>query len=128
MERFQELQRQHVTQPLDYGPTALWVSSGGEKATGVNPETKSGVEPLRQLDVSHDSLLAAPAAKLVPNVLLCAPLDYTSEAERGILTTGHPRISIHFAQACALERSLQCRCPQRLKQHGRQQLRVISQD
>ena len=52
----------------------------------------------------------APAANPVPNVLLCIPLDYTGEAERGILTTGQPRISIHFAQACALERSLQCRC------------------
>ena len=29
---------------------ALRTSSGEEKATGVNPECKSGVEPLRQLD------------------------------------------------------------------------------
>ncbi len=49
---------------------------------------------------------AAPATELVPNVLLCIPLDYIGEAERGILMTGHPRISIHSAQACALERSL----------------------
>ncbi len=56
------------------------------------------------------TFLAAPAAKLVPNVPLCIPLDYIGEAERGILMTGHPRISTHFAQACALERSLQCRC------------------
>ena len=53
---------------------------------------------------------AAPAANLVPNVLLCIPLDYTGEAERGVLSTGQPRISTHSAQACALERSLQCRC------------------
>ena len=45
----------------------------------------------------------------MPNVLLCIPLDYTSEAEREVLTTGQPRIFIHIAQACALERSLQCR-------------------
>ncbi|KAL8584821.1 hypothetical protein ACOMHN_037526 [Nucella lapillus] len=36
----------------------------------------------------------APAANLVPNVLLCSPFDYTGEAERGILTTGHPKFSI----------------------------------
>ena len=42
--------------------------------------------------------------------------------------TGHPKISIYTAQACALERSLQCRCSQRQNQYGRQQLRVISSD
>ncbi|GFO08947.1 hypothetical protein PoB_003545200 [Plakobranchus ocellatus] len=41
----------------------------------------------------------------MPNVLLCIPLYYISEVERGILTTGQPRISIHFAQAHALKRS-----------------------
>lgn len=39
------------------------------------------------------------------------PLDLASKAKRGILMTVHPRISITFAQACALERSLQCRFP-----------------
>ena len=48
--------------------------------------------------------MAAPAAKLMPNVLLCSPLDHVGEAERGFLIIGHPRISIHFAKACALER------------------------
>ena len=46
-----------------------------------------------------DFLPAAPAAKLLPNVLLCSPLDNIAEAERGILSAGHPRIFIHFAQA-----------------------------
>ncbi len=74
-----------------------------------------GVNPPNQESQKADSCLysrtvpAAPAAELVPNVLLCIPLDYIGEAERGILTTGHPRISIHSAQACTLERSLQCR-------------------
>lgn len=62
---------------------------------GVNPEDKSGVEPLRRLVVNYDFLPAAPAAKLVPNVSLCVPLDHTSKADRGILTTGHPKISIY---------------------------------
>lgn len=95
---------------------------------GVNPDTKSGVEPLRRLDVNLDFLPAAPTAKLVPDVPLWIPLDHTSEAERVIPASGQPRISTHFAQACALERSLHCRYSQRQKQHGRQQLRVISPD
>ncbi|XP_076444017.1 uncharacterized protein LOC143282301 [Babylonia areolata] len=65
----------------------------------------------------------AHAAKLVLNVSLCLPSAHIGEGERAILTTGQPRISINFAQAHALERSLQCRCPQRQEQHGRQQLR-----
>ena len=48
------------------------------------------MEPLRQLDVDIDFLLAVSAANLVPNVLLCIPLDRTSEAERGILESGQP--------------------------------------
>ena len=40
------------------------------KASEVNPEEKSGVESLRQLDVDIDFLLAAPAANRVPDVLL----------------------------------------------------------
>ena len=49
----------------------------------VNPEYKSGVESLRQLDVSGGFLLETPAAKLIPNVLPCIPLDPVSEAEKG---------------------------------------------
>ena len=81
---------------------------------------------LRWLDRRLDFLPAAPAAKPMSNVLLCSPLDHTGEAERGILSSGQYRISIHFAQACALERSLNCLSSQCQKQHGRQQLRVIS--
>ncbi|KAK3875478.1 hypothetical protein Pcinc_019653 [Petrolisthes cinctipes] len=96
------------------------------KASGANPEDKSGVEPRRRLDVDINFLPAAPAAKLVPDVLLYFPLGYISKAERGIAGTGHTRISIYLAQACALERSLQCHCLQYQKQHGRQQIPVIS--
>ena len=74
---------------------------------GVNPDKKSGVEPLRRLGVTVDPLPAAPAAKLMPSVSPCFPLDHISKAERGILMTGHPRISIYSAQASALERPLQ---------------------
>ena len=53
-----------------------------EKAMEVNPEYKSGVESLRRLDVSGGFLPATPAAKLIPNVLPCIPLDLVSEAKR----------------------------------------------
>ncbi len=73
--------------------------------------SKSRVEPRRRIARQYSRTVpAAPAAELVSNVLLCIPLDYIGEAERWILTTGHPRISIHSAQACALDKSLQCRC------------------
>ena len=49
----------------------------------VNPEYKSGVESLRWLDFSVGFLPATPAAKLIPNVLPCIPVDPVSEAERG---------------------------------------------
>ncbi|KAI0207535.1 hypothetical protein LSAT2_007803 [Lamellibrachia satsuma] len=48
-------------------------------------------------------LLLAPAAKLVPNVMLRIPFDPTSKAERGILMTGQPRISYTLTQAYALD-------------------------
>ena len=64
---------------------------------------------------------AAPAANLVPNVLLCIPLDYTGEAERGVLSTGQPRISTHSAQACALERLTMGATPLSPETEGRQQ-------
>ena len=57
-----------------------------------------------------DLFPAAPAAKPVPNVVLCTPLEPTGEAERGILMHGQHSISISPAQACALERSLQLHC------------------
>ena len=41
----------------------------GVKARGVNPERKSGVKPLRQISDQTDTLLAASAVELVPNVL-----------------------------------------------------------
>ena len=60
------------------------------KASEVNSEEKTGVEPLRQPDVDIDFLLAAPAANRVPDVLLCVPLDRRGEAERGVLESGQP--------------------------------------
>ena len=69
---------------------------------GVNPDRKSGVEPLRWSYVNSWDLPATYAANLVPSVMLCTPLDPTSEAE-GVLSVGQPRTSIHLAQACAME-------------------------
>ena len=76
--------------------------SGETKTMGVNADRKSGVEPLRRSYVNSWHLPAAPAAKLVPSVVLCTPLDPTSEAERGVLSLGQPRTSIHLAHACAM--------------------------
>ena len=61
---------------------ALRLYSFMEKAMEVNPEYKSGVESLRRLDVCGGFLPATPAAKLIPIVLPCIPLDLVSEAER----------------------------------------------
>ena len=57
-----------------------------------------------------DFFLAAPAAKPVPNAVLCTPLELTVKAKRGILMHGQHSISISLAQACALERSFQLHC------------------
>ena len=54
----------------------------------VNPEYKSGVEPLRWLDVSGGFLPATPAAKLIPNVLPYIPLVPVSEAKRWVVLRG----------------------------------------
>ena len=104
--------------------TRRWSCSGqpttkGRRRSRVDPTVKcrrvkpfkSGVEPRRRTSAYYSLTLATSAANPVPNVLLCIPLDFTGKAERRVLTTGHPRISIHLAQACALERSFQCRCP-----------------
>lgn len=74
----------------------------------VNPQIRSEAPKVDRCLYSR-TVPAAQAAKLVPNVLRI-PIDYISEAERVISATGHPRISIHSAQACALERSRQYRC------------------
>ena len=60
-------------------PTPIY----GQIDKGANPNTKSGVETRSRFDGNHAIILAAPAASLVPNVLRCIPLDYTSKAERG---------------------------------------------
>ena len=57
-------------------------------------------------EVSLAFLPAAPAAELVPQVLLCM-----SPPVRQILTTVEIRISTHFGQVCAMERKLQWRKP-----------------
>ena len=53
------------------------------------------------------------------------PLEHTSNAKRGILTHGQPRLFISSAQACTLERILQ-RHLMVSTQHRKQQLPVIS--
>lgn len=69
---------------------------------------KHGVEPLRwEGDLLH-YILAAAAAKLMPEVLLFSLLDHICEAERGFLNAWaaqHP----HNCRPglCTLERSLQ---------------------
>ena len=84
-------------------PYCLVGVSGETKAMGVNANRKFGVEPLRRSYVNSWNLPAAPAAKLVPSVVLCIPLDTTNEAERRVLSLGQPRTSKHLTQACATE-------------------------
>ena len=67
-----------------------------EKTMEVNPEYKSGVESIRRLDVSGGFLPATPAAKLIPNILSCIPLDPVSEAERGAVLCGQRTASIYL--------------------------------
>ena len=71
----------------------------GQIDKGANPKRKSsGVELQSRFDGNHTIILAAPAASLVPNVLLSNPLDNTSETAKGVMTTGQPRISSHLAK------------------------------
>ena len=62
----------------------------------VNPEYKSGAESLRRLDVSSGFLPATPAAKQIPNVLPCIPLDPVREAEMGAVMCGQHMASTHL--------------------------------
>lgn len=93
------------------------------KASGVNLEVKSGVEPLgRKADAQH-YLPAAPAVKLAPNCKGSSfPLGSASGTERGTLKCGQPSISIITSPGLQrkLERSLQrfCKIP---AQHGMRQ-------
>ena len=62
----------------------------------VNPERKSGVEPLRRLDVTQDLLPAASAVLSAPNVMPCIPMDFVDTTERGILLCGLHLVSVSF--------------------------------
>ena len=64
-----------------------------EKASGANLKEKQEQGPKDRWIVAFDFLLAAPAVKSMPNVLLCSPLGYISEAKRRILMTRHPQPS-----------------------------------
>ena len=74
------------------------------KARGVNLKQNKEWSPSGGASDLLDAVPATPAANLVPNVVFYIPLEHTSKAERGILVTELPRISIFLAQACALER------------------------
>ena len=69
-----------------------------EQAMEEKPEYKSGVQSLRRLDVSGGFLPATPAAKLIPKVLPCIPLDLVSEAKRGAVLCGQRTASIYLCQ------------------------------
>ena len=90
-------------------------------ARGVNLKQNKEWSPSGRASDLLDTVPATPAANLVPNVVFYIPLEHTSKAERGILVTGLPRISILIAQACTLERSLQRCCTQWRNQHRWQQ-------
>lgn len=95
-------------QPTAKGRRRSWTDPTAE-CGGVNPPNQEWSPEGGQLPVfthcSGSSCSRAGAKRIDLH-----SFGLQGEAERGILTTGHPRISIHSAQACALERSLQCRC------------------
>ena len=72
------------------GSSALW-NIWEEERLRSKPCRNPGGAP-KAVHCEHDYLPTAPVVKLVPNILLCSPLDYISEAERWILTTGHPSL------------------------------------
>ena len=67
---------------------------------GVNPDRKSGVESRRRLVEYYETFRHLLQPRWHRPYRLAFPPDPVSKAERGILTTGHPRISISPAQAC----------------------------
>ena len=87
--------------------TALWLIVDSVKAKGDNPNRKIRHEAPQAVRLAYPTLLpAASATNLVPDVLLCSPLEYIGEVERGILQNGQHMVSISHAQAFArMERS-----------------------
>ena len=79
------------------------------------------VEPRRQLDALIDLLLAAPAAKLMPHISLCIPLNYLRKTKPGFLMMGIPGFAYPSLRLAEVTPG-----PMSQKQHGRQQLRVKS--
>ena len=86
---------------------------------------KSGAETRRRIRGHSQLKPATPAANLMPNVLLCIPLDHTRKAERGVLMSGQPSSSIQLPRL-APWRGYSSAAASATDQHGRQQLRVIS--
>ena len=84
-------------------------ASGEDKARGVNPERKSGVEPLRRLGEHSE-----PCRQLLQQCLhqlyrLAFPLEPASGAERGTVGTGWTAFSIYPHPGPCPETKLQCR-------------------
>ena len=86
---------------------------------------KSGVETRRRIRGHSQLKPATPAANLMPNVLLCIPVDHTREAERGVLMSGQPSSSIQLPRL-APWRGYSSAAASATDQHDRQQLRVTS--
>ena len=101
-------------------PTANCVCVGG----GGKP-FKSGAETRRRIKGHSELKPATPAADLMPNILLCFPLDHTRESERGVLMSGQPSSSIQLPRL-APWRGCSSAAVSATDQHGRQQLRGIS--
>ena len=86
---------------------------GETKAIKLNPDIKSGLESIRWSHVNWQLLY------LVPSVVLCTPLDATSEAERGLSRLDNPgppyisprhtprRVSLHSRLIATAQRGRQ---------------------
>ena len=65
------------------------------KASGVNLEDKSGVEPLGRMAGSQHFCPAASAVELAPSCIISSfPLGPTSYTERGTMSYGQPSVSL----------------------------------
>ena len=94
---------------------------------GVDPSRKCGVESRKRFSANPVVIPSAPVAALMPNVVHRIPLDYTSEAERGSLTTGQPRITTKKIRLAPPWRGRSSAAVQRQRNTGgRQPLRVVS--
>lgn len=71
-----------------------------EKTIDVNPDRKPRVKPQSELTVNTDNILATPAAKLPPNVMLYIPLNLVGTSEKRACRLGSAWLQYTITRAC----------------------------